>query len=116
MSPPPARGWTHLQALLLAEVRAFSARQQLRTVDTRVSTLMGERFVDAAWRQKAAAPQEPEQAEVSTSSRSQSGFAALSCLRVAACALSANKAVNRVTLTLHGVRWTPFRQSHSRVR
>ena len=66
MSPPPARGWTHLQALLLAEVRAFSATQQLRTVDTRVSTLTGERFVDVAWRQKAAAPLEAEQAEVST--------------------------------------------------
>lgn len=83
MSPPPARGWTHLQALLLAEVRAFSARQQLRTVDTRVSTLTGERFVDAAWRQKAAAPLEPEQAEVSTCRR-QPDLAGLRRLRLAA--------------------------------
>lgn len=46
MSSPPPRGWSRLQALLLADVRAFDKTALKPTLEIRVTTLLGELRVE----------------------------------------------------------------------
>ena len=46
MSSPPPRGWSRLQALLLADVRAFDKNALKPTPEIRVTTLLGELRVE----------------------------------------------------------------------
>jgi hypothetical protein len=42
MSSPPPRGWSRMQAALLADVRAFDKEALRPTPEIRVTTLLGE--------------------------------------------------------------------------